>query len=69
MLDALRKGGRVSGDDGDEDSARGVHAGPFDLISLADGFALATARRLSATLATFDARVRNAAKKVGTATI
>jgi len=38
-------------------------------ISLADGFALATARRLSATLATFDARVRNAANKVGTATI
>jgi predicted nucleic acid-binding protein len=34
-------------------------------ISLADGFALATARRLDAALASFDARVRAAARKAG----
>jgi len=38
-------------------------------ISLADGFALATARRLSATLATFDARARKAATQLAIATI
>jgi len=38
-------------------------------ISPADGFALATARRLSATLASFDARVRNAANKLQIAMI
>jgi predicted nucleic acid-binding protein len=33
-------------------------------ISLADGFALATARRLGASLASYDSRVRAAARKV-----
>lgn len=34
-------------------------------ISLADGFALATARALAATVATFDSRVRRAATQTG----
>jgi len=34
-------------------------------ISLADGFALATAQQLGAVLATFDARVRTAAATIG----
>jgi predicted nucleic acid-binding protein len=34
-------------------------------ISLADGFALATARRLDARVASFDTRVRNAARESG----
>ena len=36
-------------------------------ISLADGFALATARQLGAEVASFDARVRAAARKAGLA--
>jgi hypothetical protein len=36
-------------------------------ISLADGFALATARRLEATVASYDARVRRAARQAGVA--
>lgn len=36
-------------------------------VSLADGFALATARRLGAEIASFDARVQNAARTIGLA--
>jgi len=36
-------------------------------VSLADGFALATARERSATLASFDGRVRRAMKRLGIA--
>lgn len=49
------------------DAAIGRHAAFLRRlnISLADGFALATAARLNASIATFDARVRVAARKTG----
>lgn len=46
------------------DAARFRHLG----VSLADGFALATARHRDAAVASFDHRVRRAAEKIGLAT-